>query len=118
MIDLRQKELSDWADLNFGDLRADTMECIVGMIEELGELAHVVLKRKQRIREAADGGDFKLEIGDAFADVVIFGIQAMTCEGIDAEAVIKKTINTVLQRDFKNNPAGIGYSQHKVIKDD
>ena len=113
MIDLKQKELREWAERNFGERTADTGDCVIGMAEELGELAHFVLKRKQRIREAANGGDFKAEIGDAFADVVIYGIQAMECEGIDAEAILRKTIEEVMQRDFKNNPSGEGYSQHK-----
>ncbi len=113
MIDLKQKELRDWAESNFGDKKADTMMCVVGMAEELGEFAHFVLKRKQGIREAAGGGDFKAEIGDAFADVVIFGIQAMSCEGMDAEEVLALTIEKVLKRDWRNNPSGQGESQHK-----
>ena len=111
MIYLSQENLNEWQQKNFGE--SSTEDMVLGMAEEVGELAHWILKRKQGIREAANGGDFKDEIGDAFADVVIFGIQAMSHEGIDAEAVLKKTIAEVLQRDFVINPTGEGYSQHK-----
>lgn len=89
-----------------------TFKMALGMSEEVGELCHWVLKRNQQIREA-NGKDCKAEIGDAFADTVIFGIQLMTAEGLDAEEIITDTINKVLKRDWKNNPAGKGESQHK-----
>jgi len=111
---LCQKELAGWQLYNFG--QGEIADMVMGMAEEVGELAHWVLKRKQRIREAANGGDFKAEIADAFADVVIFGIQVMTCEGIDAEQAIRDTIIEVLARDFKKNPSGKGFSQHKKLK--
>lgn len=115
MIDLKQRELSEWQEKNFGKSgnTSKTVWCVIGMSEELGELSHFLLKRKQKIREGASGGDLKKEIGDAFADVIIYGIQAMTCEGIDAEQVIKNTISEVLTRNFVNNPYGEGLSQHK-----
>ena len=116
MIDLRQKDLADWAEKNFGERKADVYKCVLGMMEELGELSHWLLKRSQGIREPSDGRDCKSEIGDAFADVVIYGIQAMNCEGIDAETVIKDTIEKVLKRDRKNNPSGEGESQHKEVE--
>ena len=114
MIDLKQKELKEWQVRNFGG--GTTGDMIVGMIEELGELGRWYLKRKQGIREGANGGDLKAEIGDAFADVVIYGLQAMSEEGIDAEEALRLTIEKVLKRDWANNPAGIGESQHKQFE--
>lgn len=111
MIDLKQKELADWQEYNFGISSVEDM--VLGMSEELGELAHWILKRKQGIREGANGNDCKAEIADAFADVVVFGIQAMTYEGIDAEDAFSNTVMKVLKRDWRNNPQGIGETQHK-----
>ena len=108
MVYLRQNELNNWQKRNFGVSQVEDM--VLGMAEEVGELAHLVLKRKQGIREASRGGDFKDEIADAFADAVVFGIQAMSLEGIDAGEALKKTIDEVLKRDFVNNPSGKGYS--------
>jgi len=112
MIDLKQQALFEWAKRNFGELNApngslNTSNEIHGMQEELGELSHAYLKRAQRIRDAADGSDMKDEIADAFADVVIFGLNAMSCEGIDAEEVLQATIAKVLQRDWINDPEGV-----------
>ncbi len=106
MLSLRQDDLQNWQHRNFRDSLSADM--IIGMAEELGELSHWYLKRKQGIREGVKGGDFKAEIGDTFADVVIYGIQLMTNEGIDAEQVIKDTIIKVLKRNWKDNPSGAG----------
>jgi len=112
MIDLKQKEIFEWAKKNFGEPNdpagsLNTSNEIHGMQEELGELAHAYLKRVQKIREAADGSDMKEEIADAFADIIIFGMNAMSCEGIDAEETLKATIAKVLQRDWINDPEGV-----------
>ena len=107
---LRQKELADWQVKNFGGSTSEKMA--LGMAEEVGELAHWLLKRSQGIREAVDGGDLKAEIADAFADTLVFGIQLMTIEGIDAEEAFNKTVETVLARNWKDNPEGKGESQH------
>ncbi len=105
MIDLRQQDLHEWQERNFGTKPDDDLRCTVGMAEELGELSHYILKTKQGIREGATS-DCKAEIGDAFADVMIYGIQLMTSRGIDAEEILEKTIAMVLKRDWKKNPTG------------
>ena len=105
MVDLRQKELFDWQTRNFGSHDDDDLRCTVGMAEELGELSHFILKSKQKIREGANSA-CEAEIGDAFGDVVIYGLNLLSKRGIDAEAMLAKTIETVLQRDWVKNPTG------------
>ena len=73
------------------------------MADEVGQLCHYILKRTQRIREGADG-KVTMEISDAFADVVIYGINLMSKEGVDAEKVLDKTIKSVLERDWVKYP--------------
>ena len=107
MIDLKQNELAEWQLRNFGSPKPSDM--IIGMTEELGELAHYFLKGSHGIREAANGNDVTDKISDAFGDVVVFGIQLMTCLGLDAEEELEKVLNEVLQRDFVSNPSGSGY---------
>lgn len=102
MVDLRQKDLSDWQKENFGKVSSE--DCALGMAEEVGELCHLVLKRKQHIRESANGDEVRELIADAFSDTVIYGIQLMTIELIDAEYVLEYTINKILKRDWKSNP--------------
>ena len=84
---------------------------IHGMAEEIGEMSHWYLKSKQGIR-GADSMTSKEKMADAFGDVVVFGIQAMSCLGLDVEDVLNSVFAEVLARDWKNNPAGNGYSQH------
>lgn len=101
MISLRQNELSSWQDKNFPP--TNSMELVVGMMEELGELAHAILKSRQKIR-GYDEDRAKAEIADAFADVVIYGINLMSIEGLDAETAIRHTIDMVLSRDWVKYP--------------
>jgi NTP pyrophosphatase (non-canonical NTP hydrolase) len=110
MINLKQKEFANWQKYNFGE--TDIHEMILGVCEEAGEMAHWYLKGKQNIR-GANESITKEKIADAFGDVVVFGIQAMTCIGMDAEEVLKKVFDEVLARNWKENPTGAGYSQHK-----
>jgi len=102
MIDLRQKELARWQERNFGNVTSEKLA--LGMAEEVGELCHYILKRMQKIREAVDGQGVQEQIADAFADTVIFGINLMSSEDLDAEKVLEKTIEDILRRDWVNNP--------------
>lgn len=102
MISLKQYQLYDWQVRNFG--KQPTERILLGMAEEVGELCHLVLKRQQGIREAAEKDDLRASIADAFADCVIFGIQVMTNEGLNAEDMLEMTIEQVLMRDWKRFP--------------
>jgi NTP pyrophosphatase (non-canonical NTP hydrolase) len=63
-----QKEHQKWVERNFP---AETLEdAVLGMFEEVGEIAHHVLKMKQGIR--GDEAMHKREILDGIADTVIF----------------------------------------------
>lgn len=112
MLDLVkiQVEAAAWQARNFGEGTCEQMA--LGMAEEVGELCHAILKRGQKIREGANGDDMKEKIADAFADVVIFGLQLCTIENIDAETAITETWAEASKRDWVNNPSGAGYSQH------
>lgn len=101
-VDLRQRELNEWQDKNFGIANVERLA--LGMAEEVGELCHFVLKRSQGIREAANGSPVKDKIADAFADAVIFGIQIMSAEGINAEEALKEVTSKVLNRDWVKYP--------------
>jgi NTP pyrophosphatase (non-canonical NTP hydrolase) len=105
MLSLHQKELSDWQDKNFGNTNStvETVWCLAGMIEELGEFAHALLKSVQGIRGISKEQADK-EMADAFGDIVIYGTQAMTTRNIDAEKAISDTIAEVLNRDWIKYP--------------
>lgn len=102
MVNLRQRELAEWQKRNFRNVTSEKLA--LGMAEEVGELCHYILKRMQKIRKAADEQEVQEQIADAFGDTVIFGVQLMETEGMNAEKVIKKTIEDVLKRDWLSNP--------------
>ena len=61
------KEHGIWEAKNFPDSTAD--DNILGIIEEIGELAHAILKQKQGIRT---NENHTADIRDAVADIMIF----------------------------------------------
>ena len=120
MIDLKQKELKEWQERSFPReelLELDkevlvnmilNLQMVLGMAEEVGEVAHRVLKATQRIRSGVNGMDstFKREVGDGVADTLVFGMQLLSLQGLDAEEEISKTTKLVLGRDWQKNPTG------------
>ena len=83
-----QSEHRFWLAHNFpGQTRE---QVVLGMVEEMGELAHHVLKRDQHIRHE----DHDAEIRDACADL----------EGFELMEVISETWSKVKQRDWVKFP--------------
>lgn len=119
MISLRQKELKEWQDRNFPRSKYDnlnreelidmiiTLQCALGMAEEVGEVCHHVLKGAQGIRGGVNGYN-SLEIADRVDDAGIFGTNLLSMLGVDAEESKNKTINTVLKRDWLTDPENHG----------
>ena len=98
MINLKQKEFKEWQERNFGE--TDISDMIHGCAEEAGEMAHWYLKGKQKIK-GVTAPKAKEEIADAFGDMVVFGIQAMTGLNLNAEDVLRKVFDEVLKRNYK-----------------
>lgn len=62
------EEIGSWSQNNFQDKQAPAL----GMIEEIGELCHGILKRTQGIRGFDEPVKFVNHIYDAFGDVMIY----------------------------------------------
>jgi NTP pyrophosphatase (non-canonical NTP hydrolase) len=73
------------------------------MTEELGELAHPMLKHSQGIRGITEE-QMKEQVGDAFGDINVYGCQLLTQLGLDAETSVTKAVDGVLKRDWKADP--------------
>jgi len=101
-VNLKQEQLQEWQTYNFGKQPVERVA--LGMAEEVGELCRLILKRAQGIRMAAGGAELRADIADAFADCVIYGIQVMTNEGLNAEDVLEMTIGRILMRDWRKYP--------------
>jgi len=105
MIDLKQKQLKEWQEKNFGIHEDDILKCALGMSEEVGEVCHHVLKGVQKIRFGIGGID-KKQVADGIADTLIFGLQILSKLDLDAEKEIAEVIEKVLQRDWIKDPSG------------
>ena len=82
-----QSELKVWTEYNFGKQTPEIP--ILGMIEELGELSHAILKEKQGIRQS----DFLADKKDAIADLTIYALNylnAINC--IYKDSITKSSI--------------------------
>lgn len=94
-----QAERNVWVAKNFpGDTLTDSL---MGAVEELGELAHHILKRKQGIR--GDVAMHTAEIEDAVADCVIFLAGIATHEHFAFGDAVQKAWDQVKNRDWVND---------------
>jgi NTP pyrophosphatase (non-canonical NTP hydrolase) len=77
-------------------------QAFAGMAEELGEIAHHLLKREQGIR--GEGVDHDAEIRDGCADLVIFMMTLADNEGFVLLEAINEAWDQVRQRDWIKYP--------------
>lgn len=100
MIDLQsiQKEQAEWSKKNFGEQY--TWEPLLGVVEEVGELAHAHLKEHQNIRLNEQHEE---NAKDAIGDVVIYMLNYCNLRGFDLEEIIKETWNQVSKRNWTKN---------------
>lgn len=96
-----QREQQEWADRNFGE-KASLIYAFMGMVEEVGELAHALLKADQGIR--GSNAEHVAEARDAIGDLMVFTAQVCNRMGWDLEKVIQQTWAEVRQRDWKKFP--------------
>lgn len=96
-----QTELDAWRVANFGKPNAHHQ--LMGMVEEVGELSHALLKWEQGIR-GYDEAKAKEEMRDAVGDIVIFAMGLCDVYGWSMQDIIEETSAHVLKRDWKTNP--------------
>ncbi len=94
-----QNEHKEWAYYNFGN--QPTWFTILGMQEELGELAHHFLKREQNIRLDQD---HEAGIKDAIGDFLIYLSHFCNNENLDIQEILNEVWEQVKKRDWRNNP--------------
>lgn len=94
-----QVRIHRWQANNFAE-----SDPFLGIVEEVGELSHAILKNKQRIRGFDDQDKFLNEAGDAIADMTVFAMQLCTKYRLDFGVLLQETIEEVLKRDWATNP--------------
>jgi len=94
-----QYEHRQWLNHNFGpgDNQAYVWQ-FVGITEEVGELAHALLKQHQGIRGTDD--EHTAAARDAVGDIFIFLMGFCSRMGFDLEEVIEETWAEVKLRDW------------------
>jgi NTP pyrophosphatase (non-canonical NTP hydrolase) len=103
-----QEEQRPWVKHNFNPQscdvcgRSDDHYPFLGLVEELGELAHAVLKAAQKIRGSEE--KHREEAEDAVGDLVIYLADFCSRHDIDLQDSVRKTWEKVKQRDWKKNP--------------
>lgn len=104
MNDLTLKQLQDehrtWCVYNFGPLNAEF--AMLGMQEELGELAHSVLKQKQNIRGTSEQHEAAGK--DAIGDLLVYLVNFASARGWDVQEIIQQVWDEVKVRDWKKFP--------------
>lgn len=95
-----QSRLQLWRERNFPG--TDAEQQLLGVVEEVGELAHAVLKRKQGIRGTTD--DHEAAIIDAVGDIQIFLAGFCSYEGFNMQHAYEVTASQVMQRDWVTWP--------------
>lgn len=97
-----QVQLYRWQVRNFGV--PSELAILAGATEELGELAHALLKHHQGIRGMANREAMREAAGDAIADVVVYLIQLCTALRLDFGTLLEGTAIEVMERNWVTNP--------------
>lgn len=98
-----QNNLKEWLDYNFPD--ATSEDQFFGIVEEVGELAHAELKTKQQIRGYTEKKRME-EVKDAVGDIFIYLCNYCNRRKIKMDECIEMAYNTIMKRDWQNNPKG------------
>lgn len=107
-----QEEQSEWVANNFPN-RLNFMP-LLGMIEELGELAHVELKGQQKIRYTAD--EITAKKRDAIGDIMVYTADFCTANYINIDSTTEQFPHVTLDRQPPNfTPEQAIFQAHRAL---
>lgn len=101
-ISYLQKSLMGWLDHNFP--KAGSSMQFLGVVEEVGELAHHILKGEQGIRGESDREANLERIRDDVGDIFIFLANFCNRQGISMEKCVLGAYSEVMKRDWIKFP--------------
>lgn len=100
-----QEEHRAWREKNFPE--AEPWEALVGLQEELGELAHAHLKGKYGIR-GMEGLQLAMKKADSVGDIFIYLVSYCSTNDLDIGQCIASAWVEVHKRDWlKNKETGV-----------
>jgi NTP pyrophosphatase (non-canonical NTP hydrolase) len=99
-LDELQVEMFAWQTRNFGEQPAHLS--FLGVVEEVGELAHAILKHEQGVRGTPE--EHTAEAKDAIGDAMIFLLNFCQTKGWSLEEIVRSTWAEVSRRDWQRFP--------------
>lgn len=101
-MDLRTLQIEHrlWLERNFPNQQEH--DALLGLIEELGELAHAHLKMSQGIRGSSEA--HQDAASDAIGDIVIYLASYCNTNGYHLAQCVQVAWDEVKQRDWANYP--------------
>lgn len=103
-IEKFQQQCRRWARYNFPN--AEWTQPFMGIVEEVGELSHALLKQQQGIRGTFE--EHEAEAKDAVGDIVIYLTHLCNLRGWELDTIIEETWNKVQGRDWRKDPVAGG----------
>lgn len=94
-----QSQVKEWAEYNFPN--ATPYQPLLGLVEEVGELAHAHLKAEQGIRGTAE--EHHAAKIDAVGDAIVYLADYCWRNNISMQDAIETTWHTVQQRDWQKH---------------
>lgn len=102
-LEVVQAEHLVWSEHNFGTKPGDDVaNPFIGAVEEMGELAHALLKKRQGIRGTPEEHDAAAK--DAIGDVMIYLIHLCNLNGWSMRDILEETWQEVGSRDWRSFP--------------
>lgn len=114
-MDTIQTEHAEWSIRNFGE--HEWFVPMTGVTEEVGELAHALLKQFQGIR--GTHAEHELNAQDAIGDIIIYIMDLCNVKGWNLSKIIQDTwTNVVRKRDWKANAGNgeVGVVSDEVVQ--
>lgn len=96
-----QREHKEWQQREFPD--QEPFDAVLGVVEEVGELAHSVLKAKQGIRGTEL--EHKAKEMDSIGDIVIFLASHCNVRGLDLNECVMMAWAQVKERRWNRDSA-------------
>lgn len=93
-----------WANKNFGEgggANWRPLRAFLGVVEEVGELSHALLKQHQGIR--GDWAEHEAKGKDAVGDVILFLTDLCNRKGWDLQQIMEDVTAEVWARDWTKN---------------
>ena len=100
-----QTQHKQWLDHNFPHQAKH--DALLGLMEEVGELAHAHLKHDQQIRGLGDISQANDKKIDAIGDIVIYLASYCNSNGFDLAACVHTTWEKVQRRDWQADAEGV-----------